>query len=178
MLIIFVCNKIKCYFSKVCRTSIRGTCCRTLARHLPRIQPLLSVCHGNIPVIGSTSNNAMRSSREPRTIGMRQFRTPSPPLSPPSPVPLVPRLKGRLSSQPSLLSSPSEEYLVPGPLPSRLLSLNQRADGGVRRFLHVPELRGDPHPWTAQWRDPGDRCKRAKRALIRVSPRRSCRAPS
>ena len=114
----------------------------------------------------------------PRTIGMRQFRTPSPPLSPPSPVPLVPRLKGRLSSQPSLLSSPSEEYLVPGPLPSRLLSLNQRADGGVRRFLHVPELRGDPHPWTAQWRDPGDRCKRAERALIRVSPRRSCRAPS
>ena len=51
----------------------------------------------------------------PRTIGMRQFRTPSPPLSPPSPVPPVPRLKGPLSSQPSLLSSPSKEYLVPCP---------------------------------------------------------------
>ena len=107
---------LRCHRHLLCHpTSIRGTRCRTFARHLPRIQALLSVCHGNIPVIGSTSNNTIRSSREPRTIGMRQFRTPSPPLSLPSPVPPVPRLKGPLSTQLSLLSSPSEEYLVPCP---------------------------------------------------------------
>ena len=98
-------------------TCIRGTCRRTLACHLPRIQPLFSVCDRNIPVNSRLNIKQchVQSPGRPRTIGMRQFRTPSPPLSPPSPVPPVPPLKGPLSSQPSLLSSPSEEYLVPCP---------------------------------------------------------------
>ena len=103
------------------------------------------------------------------------------PYSLPSPITPV-ACPSRPSSEGTTLYSAVPPFLpkqrVPGPLPSRLLSLNQRADGGVRRFLHVPELRGDPHPWTAQWRGPGDRCASAPSALIRVSPRRSCRAPS
>ena len=169
---------LRCHRHLLCHpTCIRGTRRRTLARHLPRIQPLLSICHGNIPVNSRLNIKQCHAQFQGTTNNWHA----SVPYSLPSPITPV-ACPSRPSSEGTTLYSAVPPFLpkrrVPGPLPSRLLSLNQRADGGVRRFLHVPELRGDPHPWTAQWRGPGDRCKRAERAFIRVSPRRSCRAPS
>ena len=79
-------------------TCIQGTRRRTLVRHLPRIQPLLGVCHGNIPI-----NSRLNIKQVPRapTNNWHVSIQHSLPYHPRHLSPPVPRLKGLLSSHPS-----------------------------------------------------------------------------